>query len=241
MMRSHQWAHRALIEYDRAGLTWFGTFTLSPESHAIMDARVAKRAQTAGASWLTDWTRQELFRARAREVGAEITKWCKRLRSEGRVFRYLLVAEEHTGARRKGTLENEGAVPVVTGRPHWHILVHEKVPGDFIKPDETYVSKGEYTSLRADDRSLPKTMWPWGFTQFKALETSDEAFYLCKYLSKDMLWRVRASQNYGKAEAVESASVDEQRVPGRSESVVESSKRTLSEPSEQRGGADVDF
>lgn len=225
-MRSYHWAHRAEIEYEAAQLTWLGTFTLSPMSHAIIDARVARRAHEAGSAWLTDWPTTDLFRARAREAGAEITKYLKRLRSEGRLFRYLLVAEEHKGARRPGTLdcetadEKEGAprsggghlevvsrAPSshVTGLPHWHVLVHEKCAGDFIRPDETYLVKSGRNAgeLRADDSSLVKTEWKLGFTQFKALTNVDEASYLCKYLSKDMLWRVRASQRYGKIQSTE--------------------------------------
>jgi len=66
-----------------------------------------------------------------------------------------------------------------SGQPHWHALIHEVDPA---RPIRKAVLKGQ---------------WPHGFTQFKLVENSGAAWYLCKYLSKDLATRVRASLRYG--------------------------------------------
>jgi len=69
-----------------------------------------------------------------------------------------------------------------SGLPHYHALIHESV---LDKP----VTK----------RTL-QAAWPHGFTNFKLLpdDESWHATYACKYLSKSILARVRASIGYGK-------------------------------------------
>lgn len=212
--RAWEWANRARDEFDRAANTWLGTITLSPMSHVLMDVRVAKTARRKGLD-LREVGPTQLFALRASEIGKELNLWMKRLRKAGRRIRYLCVAEVHTGERRPGTPGSEysekgGAHEVggslskdvraggsVLGRPHFHLLVHEAMPGDFIRPEEIYVTRnGE---VRADDASVPKAEWYWGFTQWKLCGNRDEALYLCSYLKPDASWRIRASQRYGKS------------------------------------------
>lgn len=66
-----------------------------------------------------------------------------------------------------------------SGLPHYHALFHEK-PGS--KP-LTY-------------RALARE-WKLGFTHFKLVTDISQATYPCKYLTKSMLARVRASIRYG--------------------------------------------
>lgn len=66
-----------------------------------------------------------------------------------------------------------------TGLPHYHILVHECDPA-------TPVRKG-----------LLQAQWPHGFTSFKLVSDPKAATYVCKYLAKTSLARVRASSRYG--------------------------------------------
>jgi len=66
-----------------------------------------------------------------------------------------------------------------SGVPHYHLLIHEKASDRPIR----------YEELR--------TFWPHGFYQYRLVKERHEATYLCKYLSKDMRARVRASQSYG--------------------------------------------
>ena len=65
------------------------------------------------------------------------------------------------------------------GWPHYHVLVHERG-----KP----VTKRELQGL-----------WPYGFTHFKLIDRTDKKVpgYICKYISKQALARIRASLKYG--------------------------------------------
>lgn len=70
-----------------------------------------------------------------------------------------------------------------TGLPHWHALVHEVRPD---KPVRKRVLQGQ---------------WRFGFSQAKLLPPDDAqatAWYVAKYLSKDMATRVRSSHHYGR-------------------------------------------
>lgn len=66
-----------------------------------------------------------------------------------------------------------------SGLPHFHMLLHE-----------------------ASDKAIRwKTLseqWKQGFSQFKLVEGNGAAWYVCKYLSKAALARVRASRLYGR-------------------------------------------
>ena len=64
--------------------------------------------------------------------------------------------------------------------------------------------------------------WQLGFTQFELCRDSRSAGYLCKYLAKDMLWRVRASKAYGQEEDSEGT---EPRATPEEREVVEASSR----------------
>lgn len=67
-----------------------------------------------------------------------------------------------------------------SGDPHYHCLIHEKDP----------------------DRPIPYRIlekeWRLGFSNWKLVEEPRQASYLCKYLSKSLAARVRASRGYGK-------------------------------------------
>lgn len=69
-----------------------------------------------------------------------------------------------------------------SGDPHFHILLHE-------------VNMG-----RPCRKSVLKTSWLLGFSDWKLLDTALRASYTCKYLSKDSRARVRASIGYGSYE-----------------------------------------
>lgn len=224
MMRSSHWAHRARAEYRAASVSWHATITLSPIEHARIDARVAAIARKTGAGWLTDWSDRDWFRERCSVAQDLVSDWIRgfreaevaRRREEARravfrwpVFRkkrqdlkvrsakfcvvrakwkYLLVAEEHA---------NE-----LKGRPHFHMLIHEPWQFELVRAHEYYrTAKGE---LRVNDRSTLKERWKLGHMTVKLCADSKQASYLCKYLAKDMLWRVRASKNYGSERSEES-------------------------------------
>lgn len=65
-----------------------------------------------------------------------------------------------------------------SGLPHYHMLWHEK---DLLGTREKILS----------------SKWTWGFSRHRLIEDKSEAAYLCKYLSKELGARVRASKFYG--------------------------------------------
>lgn len=68
-----------------------------------------------------------------------------------------------------------------SGLPHYHVLVHEVDPARPVR-----------------ERTL-RTQWLLGFSKFNLVAADQPAaWYVCKYLSKAALARVRASVDYGK-------------------------------------------
>jgi len=191
--RSLYWSARAMTEYDRWPSTYMVTLTLRPEVHYYFDAKVhealrPKHAIEASEGRLAPAT---LYAYRARVLGAEVTKYLKRVRKRA-PFRYLLVAEAH---------KNAGAV---FKRPHFHLLIHEVETGTLVKPHERAAQDGMcHTCGRLHyagelcDHAFLRTRWEHGFTKAVLAYDSKSVYYLCKYISKDMQARVRASIDYG--------------------------------------------
>lgn len=189
--RAARWRYRAVAECEQAPRTWFGTLTLRPEEHYRIDA-LARQSER---NW-HDLTDHAISGLRMRGVGKELTKWLKRVRKNSGVpFRYLAVTEIHTGEKRSRIKDREVQQHAITGYPHIHLLVHE------VNGEEPLLKK--HLSGRWDDKcSVWETppSWTLGFTKFKLLPPDDKqkgAMYLCKYLSKAMDARVRASIDYG--------------------------------------------
>jgi hypothetical protein len=161
--RSAHWRLRAQAELSAAPRTWFGTLTLTPETHWTMQARAMSRLHAGGTLWEL-LSPDEQFTERHREISKEITLWLKRIRKEsGAKLRYILVAEAHK-----------------SGLPHYHCLVHETGVDDCVR----------YRTLNGQ--------WRLGFSRFELVDSaSPAARYVCKYLSKTALARVRASVEYG--------------------------------------------
>lgn len=202
--RKLRWADKARAEYERAARTWHLTFTLNPFQHAWIDACIGD---------LRGMTAQELFRAREKQTGVEISRWLDRIRVSSRRrrwrwtdavlpeavrpfaanklappprFRYLVVAEEHRSERTS---------PEMVGRPHYHMLVHELGLHQLVLPGEIYRTKSG--DLRIDDRALLKQEWKLGHLTGKLCADDRQAAYLCKYLDAAPGFRVRASLGYG--------------------------------------------
>lgn len=166
--RKRLWAARAIDEVNASNRTWFGTLTVNPAERF--------RCQLLAEQWLLSrghgaWSKQEpdnKFKALVKVLGAEITKWLKRVRkASGAPLRYLLVSEAHKD-----------------GFPHFHLLIHEQ-------------------ALPVTERTL-RRQWRLGFSQFVLVdrEAPKAAGYVCKYLTKDALTRVRGSVRYGRAHLV---------------------------------------
>lgn len=211
------WTGRAITEYHRAARTWFGTLTLSPDEHYLIDARAQARLGARGVSW-QQLSAKEQFAERAKEIGVDMTTYIKRLR-KGDVgdidkgypphikpqIRYLLIAEMH---------DSEHTSDELRGRPHYHMLIHEQVAGALVVGNAHSVliaglQDGEmerrYYKTRngwkpgvfATDQAFIRREWKLGFTKFQLAESVHSAVYVCKYLTKALHVRVRPSQRYG--------------------------------------------
>lgn len=198
--RAARWRFRAVAECEAAPRTWFGTLTLRPEEHYKIDALLRLGVKDAKGRYrrqpVTNWhelTDEARARLRIAEVNRELTLWLKRVRkNSGCQFRYLAVTEIHTGEGRSAIKDPETRSHCITGFPHLHLLVHE-VPG---QPLLKKFLAGRQVAGRWE--TLPT--WKLGFTKWKLLPPDDRkkgAMYLCKYLSKAMDARVRASEHYG--------------------------------------------
>lgn len=190
--RAAIWRYRALAECQLAPRTWFGTLTLRMEEHYRLDALA--RADVRNWHELTETARYAL---RMRQVGTELTKWLKRVRKNSGVpLRYLAVTEIHTGEKRSRISRDvEWQQHAVTGYPHIHLLMHE-LPGE--EPLLKKYLAGRWNEASSSWETPPS--WTLGFTKFKLLDhdhAEKGAYYLCKYLSKAMDARVRASIDYG--------------------------------------------
>lgn len=183
--RSAYWALAGVHQTELAsGRTWFGTLTLSPSTEAALTLRAREKNPQSTADWFlteerTYWCRKRKanitvlaypcdlrFKLVCAEMYLEVQRYFKRLRKEGHCFTYLAVFEQHK-----------------TGLPHVHLLVHEQ--GAEIR------------------KARLQAQWDrFGFSNFKLVgakrsKTPEQAaWYVSKYLSKSMLTRVKASQNY---------------------------------------------
>lgn len=181
-LRALMWAHRAKWEIEQSERSWFGTLTIRPDVQLHLDWLARKAAAEAWDDF--DYmTPDERLIARHRQSNRMITKYVKRLRkaAEARVgghesVRVLIVMERHTGRYPDGTPRPK------FGLPHYHALIHERTEGALCK-------------------ELLQGMWRHaGFSVWRVVNrelTGKAAWYVSKYLSKEMVARVRASKDYG--------------------------------------------
>lgn len=216
--RAWDWARRAEREFDRSAATWFGTLTLSPASHALVDQWVADGKLWPDRSRLSDDEfNSRLFAARARIVAGRVKTWLRlvrywadmRLNKRGLV-RYLLVAERHNSCETAAEMR---------GRPHFHLLLHETVPsaafeGDLAKcwqgQDNGELVRRKYKNsagewvpgVFAADGAIARKAWVLGHSKFQHCADAKAAYYLCKYMHKSGEFRVRSSLRYGATDFV---------------------------------------
>ena len=93
--RGNLWRLRAMNEIGLCVRTWFCTFTLSPDSHALMWNRALLQSERKRNEKLEERSAEEQFLRRHAEINREFTLFWKRLRKQGHKFRYLLVCEAH--------------------------------------------------------------------------------------------------------------------------------------------------
>lgn len=106
--RSYEWRCRVRNEVARAGRSWFGTLTMTPEVQYRMLSLARAHAASRSIPW-NDESPEYRFRMLADTSLKEVTKYVKRIRHHARVpIRTLCVTEKHK-----------------SGLPHFHMLVHE--------------------------------------------------------------------------------------------------------------------
>lgn len=105
---------------------------------------------------------------RIREVGAEYTR---------ELTLWVKRIRKNSGAALRYMLVQEQHK---SGLPHFHAVIHETSQTNSVR----------HATLTA--------AWKLGFSKFKLVEGPKTAWYVAKYLAKDVLARVRASIGYGK-------------------------------------------
>lgn len=191
--RGWQWRQRAQEEFGAHRHTLFVTFTMRPEAHYALEAKVLADLATQGVD-VRSLEPKSLNDARQRAFGAEVTLWLKRVRAgtagcEKPEFRYMLVHEMHKGGE-------------LADRPHAHLLLHTNnleplVKGTVGDPNsEWYVTQAG--RVRVADHAWLRKQWELGFTTIELCTDGKAVHYVCKYVSKTLNGRVRASQLYGK-------------------------------------------
>lgn len=173
-----------MTEYEMSPRTFMGTLTCSLDEHIQLDAAARTRLHKHGVDF-DGLPSAEKFGERCVELGAHITLWIKRVRAYGAKFRYLMIAEPHNS-------EEMGQ------RPHVHMLIHEQSEGSFYTGPLGWVrgKNGQWHEAIPDDAPCRVT-WPLGFTRFERVSDARSARYICKYVSKTAMLRIRASQSYG--------------------------------------------
>lgn len=105
------WKKRAEREITASERTWFATLTINPHHHYKYRCDTISRLQNNGVDFDL-LSKSQQHRELVRTIGADITKYFKRLRKNtGAVIRYLLVSEPHK-----------------SGLPHFHALIHDTHP-----------------------------------------------------------------------------------------------------------------
>lgn len=177
-IRASQWRDRIVNELENAQRTWFVTLTMNPATHqrTFMEQMAIKNSS----GWLdTDFDTEAMeWKLRASGASSLLTAWLKRVRSrsdygEGIGLRYVAVTEKHK-----------------SGLPHLHLMLHE--------------TAGSLTYRRICDkwtdgyRFKGKHVAGHGFADASLVRDVKKcAWYVAKYVTKDSLTRMRASQNYG--------------------------------------------
>lgn len=170
-LRSYEWRQRGMNEILVHPRTLFGTLTLRPEEQYRASAEATERLAKSAVDF-NSLSADDQFAERVRTIGSWITRYFKRVRQETDTkSRYMLVAESHK-----------------SGLPHFHLLFHEVE---------------RYTRDQFDTYTVLKRQWPYGFSDFQGVDAGPDgganaARYVCKYLAKAGLCRVRSSLRYGR-------------------------------------------
>lgn len=160
-----------MTETARSSRTWFCTLTLHPQwQHRVFMEEMAIKTSKG---WLdADFNQEkEEFLLRCHGGLKLATKFWKNVRKPH-------VGEEPVLLKYLIVAERH-----ISGLPHYHALVHEQA--------------GHLTYRRLADRWTKYGFFHGKLVDSEELSAHKSARYLTKYIAKDMLCRVRASQRYG--------------------------------------------
>lgn len=107
-----------------------------------------------------------------------------------------------------------------SGLPHYHLLIHELTEGSV-------------------KHSALSSQWQLGFEKWRLITDLNQAGYVCKYLSKASVARVRASAGYGEALAIAERDIlDFQSMTPQAPSLPHPAKQDEASPSGEPGGSE---
>ena len=175
------WARRAEVEWRNHTLdglrTWSGTLTIAPRWRTKFEYRAIARYDARGKAPHPNG--RASLEWEALSTGERFKLIAAEISRE--ITLWMKRVRKNSGAKLRYLLVTEAHK---SGDPHFHICVYE---------DGT---------LR---KAVMREQWTFGFTKWELVETLRGAVYLCKYLSKDMMARVRASVFFGEADRTASA------------------------------------
>lgn len=124
-LRRRVWTARALAEVQRSVRTWLCTLTATPEQHYAYVCAASRRGETAGFDY-DALSEAEKYAEQCKAMGADLTKYVKRLRKEsGARVRAMWVFEPH----KSGSPHIHGLLHEVEGSISWRVLDRQWIAG----------------------------------------------------------------------------------------------------------------
>lgn len=155
-------------------------------ARAIVETHAARRTWFGTLTLAPDWATQARYAAdrrlqdRISDRGDQTNQFQAMVDFVNpEITKWLKRVRKNTGAAIRYMLVAEAHK---SGNPHWHCLIHE------------YAGSAPKRALH--------TAWRYGFSHFKLVDENDTkaVSYVCKYLAKSAITRIRASREYGSAQ-----------------------------------------
>jgi len=173
------WAARTYAEVEQARRSWFVTLTLGPAARSRWGASAVKRA--GGRARYASLCKEEQAGHWMPTLGPVLQKYLKRIRRHS-PFRFIAAVEGHAD-----------------GTPHVHMIICE------YKWEALPSLNRVQNAIRPIGERTIRKLWGAGFSEARLVkETDNQApWYVCKYISKGTVSRVRASQSWGLEKVVD--------------------------------------
>lgn len=200
------WRERAMASAEFATRTWFITLTMRPEAHRrferlCRDWLIARATIPGVRHWRDKMSQLEKYHHLARFEYREVQKYLKRLRRGGARFDFMCVSEMHEG-KKKVAVRYGVRHGLNKGRPHFHLLLHERHVNTCVIP----------SVLQREWGTVSDGLGNAEFDQ--ARDVMATSSYVAKYITKDAGAVVRASLHFGDRDYLEARAVREYGLPG---------------------------